>query len=116
MANEIKSLIEPKPKAPALWTIFLDGTEPPAFSYTRVIGFLFVVVFLVLVGYLSIKSGTLIIPSKEWVYILVAFSLMKPLQRFAETKDNEVQLNYNFQMSQLDQLDGTKKVDDQEKI
>lgn len=89
--------------------MFLDGTSPPAFSYTRIVGFMFVSVFLGLTAYLSIQSGSLVIPSKEWVYILIAFSLMKPIQRFAETKDNEVQLNYDFQMAQLDQLDGTKK-------
>lgn len=99
---EIQPLIKAKSKSPALWSMFLDGTDPPSYSYTRVVGFLFVVVFLVLVGYLSISSGTLIIPSKEWVYILIAFSLMKPLQRFAEAKDNENQLNYDFQMAQLE--------------
>jgi hypothetical protein len=110
MANtneiEIKPLRRPKEKSPALWSMFLDGTDPPSFSYTRIVGFLFVVVFLFLVGYLSISTGTLIIPSKEWVYILIAFSLMKPIQRFAESKDNENQLNYDFQMAQLE-----KKID-----
>ena len=38
---------------------------------------------------------------KEWVYIIVSFSLMKPVQSFAESKDTESQLNYNFQMAQL---------------
>jgi hypothetical protein len=102
MSNEIKSLKNLESKSPPLSTMFWDGTNPPTYSYTRIVGFLFVVVFLALVGYLSIQSGTLIIPSKEWVYILIAFSLMKPIQRFAESKDNENQLNYDFQIAQLD--------------
>jgi hypothetical protein len=106
---EIQSLIKPKVKPPALWSMFLDGTDPPSFSYTRIVGFLFIIVFLILVGYLSISSGTLIVPSKEWVYILISFSLMKPIQRFAESKDNENQLNYDFQMAQLE-----KKIDNNE--
>lgn len=108
MNNDIKSLMAPKPKSPALWTMFLDGSEPPSFSYTRIVGFLFVVVFLALVGYISVSTGTLIIPSKEWVYILIAFASMKPIQRFAEAKDNETQMNYDFQMAQLEEQ---KKVD-----
>lgn len=56
---------------------------------------------MALAVYLSISTGSLIVPPKEWVYIIVAFSLMKPVQRFAEAKDNESQLNYDFQMAQL---------------
>ena len=101
MSDEIKSLIPKKEKAPPFWSMFLDGTSPPAFSYTRFVGFLVIVVFLALAAYISVSTGTLITPTKEWVYILVAFSLMKPVQRYAEAKDNETQLNYDFQMAQL---------------
>lgn len=104
MDNEIKTLTPIKQVAPPWWTTFLDATNPPAFSYARVVGFIVIVVFMGIVSYLSIKTGSLIIPPKEWVYILVAFSLMKPLQRYAETKDNESQLNYDFQMAQLDSV------------
>ena len=109
MSDEIKPLVKKK-RGPRISSMFLDATDPPAYSYTRVVGFLFVVVFLILVGYLSISTGTLVIPSKEWVYILIAFSLMKPIQRFAESKDVENQLNYDFQMAQLDNKDEEPKV------
>lgn len=98
---EVKPLVPSKPKPPPFWTIFLDGADPPSFSYARIVGFLVITLFLFLSGYLSITTGALVVPSKEWVYILVAFSLMKPLQRYAETKDNEAQLNFDFQMAQL---------------
>jgi hypothetical protein len=101
MSNEIKSLKPQKPKAPALWSMFLDATDPPALSYSRVVGFIVIVTFMAITAYLSLSSGVLVVPPKEWVYILVAFSLMKPVQRFAESKDNEAQLNYDFQMAQL---------------
>jgi hypothetical protein len=101
---EIKSLKPPGPKAPPLWTLFLDGTSPPAFSYTRIVGFMVITVFLFLAAFISITSGTLIVLTKEWVYVLCAFALIKPFQRFAEAKDNETQLNYEFQMAQLSQI------------
>jgi hypothetical protein len=101
MSNEIKSLKSPKPKAPALWSMFLDATDPPSFSYSRIVGFIVIITFMAMTAYLSLSTGVLVIPPKEWVYILVAFSLMKPVQRFAESKDNEAQLNYDFQMAQL---------------
>lgn len=97
----IKPLTPSAQNPPPFWTVFLDGADPPSFSYSRVVGFLVIVLFLFLSGYLSITTGALIVPSKEWVYILIAFSLMKPLQRYSETKDNEAQLNYDFQMAQL---------------
>lgn len=101
MSKEIKSLMPVKPKAPALWSMFLDASDPPAFSYSRIVGFIVITTFMALAAYLTISTGTLIIPPKEWVYILVTFSLTKPIQRFAESKDNEAQLNYDFQMAQL---------------
>jgi hypothetical protein len=101
MSDEIKSLIPVTETPPKWWTTFLDATSPPAFSYMRIVGFAVITVFLSVWAYLSLTTGTVIIPSKEWVYILVAFSLSKPIQRFAETKDNESQLNYDFQMAQL---------------
>lgn len=101
MNNEIKALVTPVQKSPPIWSLFLDGTSPPSYSYSRIVGFIVIVTFMVIISYLSIHSGTLIVPPKEWVYIIVTFSLMKPLQRFAETKDNESQLNYDFQMAQL---------------
>lgn len=104
MDNEIKSLGLPKQKSPPLWTLFLDGTSPPSYSYSRIVGFIVIVTFMIMVSYLSFTSGTLIVPPKEWVYIIVVFSLSKPLQRFAETKDNESQLNYDFQMAQLNSV------------
>lgn len=104
MDNEIKTLTPTKQIAPPFWTTFLDATSPPSFSYSRVVGFIVVVVFMAVISYLSITTGTLVVPPKEWVYILVSFSLMKPLQRFAESKDNEAQLNYEFQMAQLDSV------------
>lgn len=93
--------------------MFLDGTSPPSFSYSRIVGFIVITVFLALAAYLSITTGTLIIPDKSWVYIIVSFALMKPVQRFAEAKDNETQLNYDFQMAQLDTegVDGKKTID-----
>jgi len=101
MSKEIKSLTPAKPKAPPIWSMFLDATDPPSFSYSRIIGFIVIATFMTIVSYLSMSSGALVVPPKEWVYILVAFSLMKPVQRFAESKDNESQLNYDFQMAQL---------------
>ena len=101
MSKEIKSLMPAKSKAPALWSMFLDASDPPAFSYSRIVGFIVITTFMALAAYLTISTGTLIIPPKEWVYILVTFSLTKPIQRFAESKDNEAQLNYDFQMAQL---------------
>ena len=101
MSKEIKSLLPVRVKAPALWSMFLDGTEPPAFSYTRIVGFIVITTFIAMAAYLSISTGTLIVPPKEWVYIIIAFSLMKPIQRFAESKDNEAQLNYDFQIAQI---------------
>jgi hypothetical protein len=99
--SEIKSLKPATPKAPALWSMFLDATDPPALSYSRVVGFIVIATFMAITAYLSLSTGTLVVPPKEWVYILIAFSLMKPVQRFAEAKDNESQLNYEFQMAQL---------------
>lgn len=104
MDNEIKSLTAVKQSAPPFWSTFLDATDPPSFSYSRIVGFIVIVTFMIIVSYLSITTGTLIVPPKEWVYIIVVFSLAKPLQRFAETKDNEAQLNYDFQMAQLDSV------------
>lgn len=104
MDNEIKTLKSEKQKSPPFWTMFLDGTNPPSFSYSRMVGFMVITTFMIMVSYLSITTESLIIPSKEWVYIIVSFSLMKPLQRFAESKDNESQLNYDFQMAQLDSV------------
>lgn len=101
MSNEIKTLTPLKRKAPALWTMFLDATDPPAYSYSRIVGFIVLTVFMAVTAYLSIVSGTLVVPPKEWVFIVISFALMKPVQRFAETKDNESQLNYEFQMAQL---------------
>ena len=101
MSTEIKTLKPQKPKAPALWSMFLDASDPPSFSYARIVGFIVIATFMAMTAYLSISSGVLVVPPKEWVYILVAFSLMKPVQRFAESKDNEAQLNYDFQMAQL---------------
>lgn len=117
MNNDIKSLTPIGKKSPPLWTMFMDGTNPPAYSYSRIIGFIVISIFMIMMVYFSFISGTLIVPPKEWIYIIVAFSLMKPIQRFAETKDNENQLNYDFQMAQLaigkeaTPLNSEKKVD-----
>jgi hypothetical protein len=100
MNANIKPLVTSE-KSPPWWTVFLDGTSPASFSYARVSGGLVLLVFLGLTVYLSITTGTLVIPSQEWVYILIAFALGKPVQRYAEAKDNESQLNYEFQMAQL---------------
>lgn len=101
MDTPIKSLTT-KSTAPAWWTIFIDATEPTCFSYARVTGALVIIIFLALATYLSLTSGSLIVPPKEWIYILVAFALGKPIQRFAETKEVEAQLNYDFQVKQIE--------------
>lgn len=101
MSIQIQPLKPIKSSPPSWWTMFLDATDPPAFSWSRIMGFLLVFVFLILVVYFSLQSGSLIVPSKEWVYILVAFAASKPIQRYAESKDNEAALNYDFQMAQL---------------
>lgn len=106
MNNEIKSLTEPKPKSPPILSMFEDATG--GYSYTRVVGFLFIIVFLGLITYASIQTGTIVIPPKEWVYLLVSFAAIKPLQRFAEAKELESQNNYEFQMSQLNKKQDTK--------
>lgn len=104
--SEIKSLKKENTKiaAPPIWTMFLDGTNPPAFSYTRITGAIFLAIFLGLLIFVTLKSGVMFLMTKEWAYVLVAFCLIKPLQRFAEAKDNETQLNYEFQMAQLSQI------------
>lgn len=104
MNSNIKTLTPEvqKEKSPAIWTAFLDGALPPAFSYARIIGFIVIITFMAVTTYLSLTSGTLIVPPKEWVYIIITFGLSKPIQKFAEVKDNEAQLNYDFQMAQLD--------------
>ena len=101
MSTEIKSLTPKKPNSPAWWTMFLDGTEPAAFSYARIVGFIVTILFMAMMVYLTITTGVLPVPPQQWVYILVTFGLSKPIQRFAETKDNETQLNYEFQMAQI---------------
>jgi len=101
MSKEIKSLTPHKPKSPSLWTMFSDGADSPSYSYTRIVGFIVIVTFMATTTYLSFLTGALVVPPKEWVYIIVSFSLMKPVQSFAESKDTESQLNYNFQMAQL---------------
>ena len=113
MSDEIRSLRPLQEKAPALWTMFTDATG--GMSYTRIVGFIVMVIFFSVWAYLSLSTGTMIVPPKEMVYILVAFAAAKPVQRFAETKDNENQLNYDFQMAQLDdamaKIPVTKPVD-----
>ena len=100
MDKEIKTLTEPKRQSPPLWTMFEDATG--GISYTRVVGFMVAVVFFFVWAYLSITTETMIVPPKEMVYILVAFAAAKPVQRFAESKEVETQLNYDFQIAQLD--------------
>lgn len=110
MDNDIKSLTPPKEKSPPIWTMFEDATG--GLSYTRISGFLVLIVFFSVWAYLSISTGAMIIPPKEMVYILVAFGLGKPIQRFAESKDNDAQLNYEFQMAQLALQKDPKPLDD----
>lgn len=99
--DTIKTLIPTQEKAPALWTMFIDGADGKSFSYMRITGFMVITVFLVLSVYLSIQTGALIVPSKEWLYILLTFAAAKPIQKFAEAKEIESQLNYDFQLSQI---------------
>ena len=103
MSNEIKSLTEPKLKPPQLMTMFEDASG--GYSYTRVVGFLFIVVFLLLMIYATVQTGALVVPPPEWIWLLVSFAAMKPIQRFAETKEIESQNNYDFQMAQLNKKD-----------
>lgn len=99
MSNEIKSLMTPKKKGPKLSSMFEDSTG--GFSYTRVTGFIVLTIFLVLSTYLSFTKEEFVVPPKEWVYIVIVFGIGKPIQRFAEAKEVETQLNYEFQMAQI---------------
>lgn len=100
MNNEIKSLKPTKEQAPSIWSMFTDATG--GISYTRVVGFLVVIVFFTVWAYLCFTTGTMIPPPKEMVYVLIAFAAAKPVQRFAETKEVDAQLNYDFQMAQIE--------------
>jgi len=100
MSEEIKSLTLAKERAPGLWTMFADATG--GLSYTRIVGFMVAVVFFFVWAYLSLTTGTMIVPPQEMVFILVAFAAGKPIQRFAESKEVETQLNYDFQIAQLE--------------
>ena len=102
MEKEIKTLTEPKRQAPPLWTMFEDATG--GISYTRVVGFMVATVFFFVWSYLSLTTGVMIVPPQEMVYILVAFAAAKPVQRFAESKEVETQLNYDFQMAQIENV------------
>jgi hypothetical protein len=110
MSNEIKSLTQSKEKSPALWTMFQDASG--GLSYTRISGFIVLSVFFAVWGYLSIQTGVMVIPPQEMVYILVAFAAAKPIQRFAESKEIESQLNYDFQIAQIENnlVDNTPKL------
>jgi hypothetical protein len=98
---DIQPLTPVKAKSPSLWTMFIDGADGSCFSYMRITGFMVITVFLALSAYLSIQSGSLIVPSKEWLYILLTFAAIKPIQKFSEVKEIENQLNYDFQTIQL---------------
>lgn len=108
MSDEIKSLTGNPRKAPALWTMFEDSTG--GLSYTRISGFIVLVVFFAVWAYLCISTGAMVVPPKEMVYILVAFALGKPVQRFAEAREIETQLNYEFQMAQIGEQNNEPKV------
>ena len=99
MDKEIKPLVKPREKSPALWTIFEDATG--GLSYTRVVGFMIAVVFFFVWSYLSLTTGVMIVPPQEMVYILIAFAAAKPVQRFAESREVQDMLNYDFQMAQI---------------
>jgi len=99
MSEEIKSLKPKQAPAPALWTMFEDSTG--GLSYTRIVGFMVAVVFFFVWAYLSLNTGVMIIPPTEMVYILVAFAAAKPIQRFAESREVQDMLNYEFQISQI---------------
>ena len=101
MSREIQPLKPSVASPPSFWTMFLDATDPPAFSWARIMGFLVIMTFLVLAVYFSIQAGALIVPSKEWVYVVVAFAASKPIQRYSESRECESQRNYDFQMAQL---------------
>jgi len=98
---EIKSLKGNVEKMPPIWTMFTDATG--GLSYFRIIGSLTVIVFLGLCVFAAIKTGNLPVPSQEWTYIIVSLALGKSVQRFAEQREVDSQLNYDFQMAQVKQ-------------
>ena len=99
MSEQIKTLVPQRQKSPGLWTMFEDATG--GLSYTRIVGFMIAVTFFFVWAYLSLTTGAMIVPPYEMVYILVAFAAAKPVQRFAESREVQDMLNYEFQMSQL---------------
>lgn len=100
MSNDIKSLKVIDKKIPPLWSVFEDSSG--GFSFTRIISFIVVTLFFLVWSYLSISTDTMIVPPKEMVYILITFAAAKPIQRFAEVQEVENQLNYEFQMTQIE--------------
>jgi hypothetical protein len=100
MSEQIKSLVNPRVKAPGLWTMFEDATG--GLSYTRIVGFMVAVVFFFVWAYLSLATGVMVVPPQEMVYILLLFAAAKPIQRFAESREVQDMLNYEFQMSQIE--------------
>ena len=100
MNDDIKSLKEPLKKSPPIWSMFEDAAG--GYSFTRIVAFIVVTLFFSVWSYLSISTNTMIVPPKEMVYVLITFAAAKPIQRFAEVKEIENQLNYNFQMTQIE--------------
>lgn len=106
MENEIKSLFESKEKSPPMWSMFIDATG--GYSFTRIAFFITLSVFLTVWVYTSFQKGEMVEPPKPMIYLLLTYGVAKPIQRYAETKEVEAQLNYDFQMAQLDKpLDKT---------
>lgn len=98
--NEIQPLTQ-KSECPPFWTFFLDGADKTSLSMLRLITFLIFIVFLPVWGYLCLYSGTFVMPPNEFLYFLMVALGVKPIQKFAESKEIESQLNYDFQMNQL---------------
>ena len=100
MAEEIKSL-KKKSDAPGLYTMFMDATG--GYSWFRVVGFIVIMTMITVWATSCAWSGTIIPIDETILYVLAFFVGGKPIQRIFESKEVASQLDYDFQMAQLEQ-------------
>lgn len=103
---DIKRLYPEKESTPGLWTMFADATG--GFSYFRVTGFIATMTILAVWANACFVAGAIVPIDPSVLGIWGIYAGGKVGQRIFESKEVAAQLDYDFQMAQLNQqLDKT---------